>query len=644
MRFLCTYLACAVLLCACDPSLTRALRLSGENRPALDSVLTYFKESGDGQKYLAAKYLVANMPLHYTMVGAYDCYYDELDSLAEMDNLLLMSEDSLRKLSGTYAQDIRYAPVIENVSARYLIGDINLAFDQWRCGEWATHLNFDEFCEWLLPYTCSNFQPLMDWRNDFYPFAKSYIEQAHECDDFKNNPRAAICRVNNRLIEIAKKQTWLHSNHGFPVFRPATFANLPGAACDEYCEIATLIMRSKGIPVGIDFTNQWPDRYFGHYWCVYPNLRGKNVMFNPFSTNPDYPHFTYARFSKVFRRTYAYNKDYLKLCARNRSVPDMFSDPFFKDVTEEYEVTDNLVIPVYDSRKLDSRDVYIATFNNLEWKPMFWGRVVGGKARFRNMGRQVTYLVMGYVSGVLQPISDPFHVDVNGNISFYKAASDDTISFTIMRKYPMFNHVMVNQPYLHGGIVEASDTPDFKSCERVCEFPEWELTSCEAKVYQSKPYRYWRLNVGPGRRTDVADVFFYSSSDALHGDGGFSGCERILMSTDTEYSAIVDGDPLTYVSVTSGSQCIFDAGTPVTLGQISCIRRGDGNAIVPGDRYRINWWQDNRWNECAEMTADGISLKIDGVPSDALYLIEGLSRGVQNRIFTYDDNHGIDWR
>lgn len=106
-------------------------------------------------------------------------------------------------------------------------------------------------------------------------------------------------------------------------------------------------MRSKGIPVGIDFTPQWPDRLYGHYWCVFPNLRGKTSMFNPFASNPDYPHYSHAEFAKVYRRTYSPNDEYMGLIRKYKgNVPPVCPDVFFKDVTGEYMETADIKVPL----------------------------------------------------------------------------------------------------------------------------------------------------------------------------------------------------------------------------------------------------------------------------------------------------------
>ena len=395
-------LCLALTLSGCTDDLQAALECAGENRAELEEVLAHYRECGDAEKLSAAEFLIANMPGHKSMYGCYTEYYNEVDSLFSAGLSAGDAYRLIREVSDSYGEKIGYGYDSRMITSEYLIKDIDTAFMQWKKGKWATHLDFDEFCEWLLPYTCSSSQPLDNWRADLEPFAKGYIDELYVCDDYAANPRAAICRVNNILIGMIEKQKWMHSSYGHPISRPETFAKLPGATCEEYAEVAVRVMRSKGIPVGIDFTPQWPDRLYGHYWCVFPNLRGKTTMFNPFSTNPDYPHYSHAEFAKVYRRTYAPNKEYLRLIRKYKgNIPAISSDVFFKDVTDEYmrtaDIKVNLLNGIHPSRK----DAYIAVFDNNEWRPVSWGKIRMGKACFTGMGRRITYVVLGYVNDEL---------------------------------------------------------------------------------------------------------------------------------------------------------------------------------------------------------------------------------------------------
>ena len=81
MRIISKYIIFVLLLlcAACDRNLDRALQQAGENRGEMEKVLAHFKDDPDPLKYRAAKFLIENMPYHYTYEGkaieAYDSIY-----------------------------------------------------------------------------------------------------------------------------------------------------------------------------------------------------------------------------------------------------------------------------------------------------------------------------------------------------------------------------------------------------------------------------------------------------------------------------------------------------------------------------------------------------------------------------------------
>lgn len=628
LKCLIVFAVLAVCSCSYD-QVDVALRLAGDNRSELERVLRYFEKTRDKEKIAASRFLIGNMPGHKSMRGAYEEYWDEADRTLSASDGSLSILDSLEALKEKYDGRIYYDFDLNYISADYLIHDIETAFDQWRNGEWARHLTFDEFCEWLLPYTCSDNQPLINWRESLSGSARSYIDHLNECDEYIGNPRAAIMRVNNKLIPMIKKQKWIHSGHGYPIYDPSVFVKLPGASCNEYMTNGMLVMRSKGIPVGMDYTPQFADRLYGHYWNVYPNLRGRKTMFTSFGVNPGYPHFCNVVFAKVIRQIYSANEGYLKLLRRhNGDIPKMYDSPFFKDVTDEYQETSEVCVELMKSAKLSSRDVFICVFGNDDWKPISWGRAKFGKAKFLNMGRRAMYLVKGYVGGSLEPVSYPFFLDDFGHVEYVGLGKDPMrTSFRLNRKYPMFQRVISAQKSLHGGIVLGSDDISFRKADTVCVFPEWSLTSGMVSTDQESPHRYWRFISNMRSVSDMAELYFYDDNSL-----------RVDMTADSDsLSYIIDGDPLTYYSADRDDPSgVLDAGKPVMLGHISYIRRGDGNAIIPGDLYRVSWWNGKGWTVHCEVEAKDIELQIEDIPADKLCYIEGLSRGVQNRIFTYD--------
>lgn len=621
-------LSAAVLmfvLVSCVDEIEAALDFAGDNRAQLEAVLEHYRNEGDEDKLRAAEFLIVNMPGHKCMVGAYEEYYDAVDSLFASGVSREKGYAMLPEVSERFDGRISYAFDSREITADYLIGEIDRAFVQWREGEWAGHLDFEQFCEWLLPYTCGQTHPLDNWRESLESVAASYITELKACVDYRKDPRAAICCVNDALKAMIGKQKMSHDENYFRIYRPSTFANLPSATCLDYCKSAIRVMKSKGIPVGLDFTPQWPNRLYGHYWCVFPNIRGGVSVFNPYGSNPDYPHNPHGKYAKIFRRTYAPNREYLDLLQESDvQMPGIVSDVFFKDVTGEYVETVDLKVKLLDSVGFRSKDVYIAVFNCFEWVPVYWGKARFGKAEFKDMGRNVVYMVMGYEGGRFVPLSDPFYVGLDSEVEFLEPDKNMTSDIRLERKYPMFPYVFKIHKNIRGGFVQAANSPDFKDAETVSVLPQWSLTSGRERVSQKEAYRYWRFSTDEGKVSDMAEMYFRDISGSWI--------------RPANESSLTDGDPLTNHRA-KGLQMngYADMGKPVFVDEVLYIRRGDGNPILPGDEYEVYYWDDSRWNLHSHVVADDIFIDVKGLPSGALYYIKGLSRGVQTRIFTWDE-------
>lgn len=146
-----------------DILLEEALILAKENRKELLKVIRHYQN--DSLKLEAAKFLIRNMPGHYSYADTTEVsqYYDAVDSLLKSmeDYDMETIQDSLVSLNKHFQQlDTRTVQDIEIISAHFLIQNIDSAFVQWKKWPWAQHLSFDQFCEYILPYKTEELQPL----------------------------------------------------------------------------------------------------------------------------------------------------------------------------------------------------------------------------------------------------------------------------------------------------------------------------------------------------------------------------------------------------------------------------------------------------------------------------------------------------
>ena len=150
-------------LLSCDRIPEQALQQAGENRVEMEKVLAHFKDDPDPLKYRAAKFLIENMPYHYTYEGdaveAYDSAYLQMadEPLPDRNQFFKERTDSIR------FTDKRFAIDIQSVKADYLIRAIDDACDTWRSSSWQDDYDEDLFFNYVLPYRILN-EPLSDWR------------------------------------------------------------------------------------------------------------------------------------------------------------------------------------------------------------------------------------------------------------------------------------------------------------------------------------------------------------------------------------------------------------------------------------------------------------------------------------------------
>ncbi len=115
---------------------------------------------GDTLKYKAAVFLIENMPGHFSYAGnEIEEYYrigekilqSSLTPVQQRDSLLIISQEQFLRLEQNTISDI------EVVTSESLIKNIETAFEFWETKPWAQHLSFKQFCEFLLPYKCVEF-------------------------------------------------------------------------------------------------------------------------------------------------------------------------------------------------------------------------------------------------------------------------------------------------------------------------------------------------------------------------------------------------------------------------------------------------------------------------------------------------------
>ena len=188
---------CTLLLIACsygcDSELDEALLRAGDNRGEMEKVLEHFKNDPDGLKYDAARFLIINMPYHYTYTGAcmdsLDSAYREMAAAPTQKRVEVFN--NLKK----NIDDSKAEPIVDinSVSAAYLINAVDDACYVWNHSGWSKDYDKSIFFDYVLPYRLLN-EPLSDTITDRYRYLR-YI-----------GPNGSYCNINELVFYDEKGQ------------------------------------------------------------------------------------------------------------------------------------------------------------------------------------------------------------------------------------------------------------------------------------------------------------------------------------------------------------------------------------------------------------------------------------------------------
>ncbi|MDR0559181.1 MAG: hypothetical protein LBG92_03365 [Prevotellaceae bacterium] len=633
--------------------LEQALIFAGDNRLELEKVLErYSAKPEDSLKYKAAVFLIENMPGHfsYQNQAVMEAYYDAMDSVN------MYSDCNVTEISSRYkAVFDRYTgaqPAVSDlkiISADYLTDNIDRAFDLWQNGNWATHLCFEEFCEYLLPCKVAELQSLDNWReylsDTIYGDLRYMPFSAHS----SHSAYWACHAVHQKLMEKYSPSKHVEMPVPHPVRRMRSLLRQTlKRDCDDNTVATVSVLRAKGIPAMIDFTPQWPNRKSGHSWYVIFDNTGKTEHFHGFNVFED-NHIDMPT-GKVFRRCYAINEELLELNLSGETIPPLFRNIHIKDVTGEYQRTDNVSVKI---DKPAGKHAWLSVFDNTDWRPVQWGKVSGDMATFMNMGRDVVYLPVNMTENGQTAAAPPFILTLRGEIKPVVADASQTQTLKLTRKYPAFRFSSWFAPEVIGAEIQAANRADFSDAVTLHTITLYGTLPGDVDIPQdtAQPqYRYWRYCSPSGSSCNLSELYFFQDGKDITAQGTVIG--TVEKSEETVKSVnnfgkrhVFDRNPLTFFESpeATGVWVGMDFGKPEHIDRIIYMPRSDGNYITFGDEYELKYWNRGQWRSLGRKTADGVYLTFYGCPAGALFLLHDCTCGVEDRIFTYENGTQVWW-
>ncbi|HEY8896265.1 MAG TPA: hypothetical protein VIM79_15665 [Niastella sp.] len=654
--FISISVALVLLFTACRSTpekVQSVLKLSGNRQPELEKVIAYFKKQDDKEKLEAAYFLIGNMKDNYSYEGEavtkYDIIMDQLDSL-HRNKINLPSTSPIVKKIWDSIVTVYGPPSVSkakkvydysSITADYLINHIEWAFKLRNNCPWLKKISFDNFCEFILPYRIGT-EKLENWEQELDAKYKTFKDTSTAKDRVQ---RAADF---NRIM-----YNWMGldgSMRSYPFDQSVSQMHKSRrGACKHLVYYETMAMRSLGLPVGVDYCPLWGDMNRGHHWNV---LLKENGKFHPFDAAGSalngiekYPY----RLSKVFRQTYASQDGEMP----GTEAPKYLLNRHCIDVTDEYIKTYNITVPVIYHLEPGKKFAVICTFTGKKWRGQDWGVIKDGKAYFKKMGANLVYIVMFYKNDEFIPATDAFILDKNGQLTYLKPSLASKQRMLLLRKYPSIPSNDTNMASMKGGCFQVARKKDFGDAITIATISKPSINIEELKISQSGRFRYVRYLNPYKQFVNVAEIEFYekaSSVDSLQKLAGKPiGYPEISAEIGYGYQKAFDSNLETFFSskLTKPMPDTCWAGLDLMQPKkIICIRylpRSDTNFILDGDCYELCYWDTDHWVSMGKKIAASQMVIYDNAPSNALYILHNLSRGKEERIFTYINGTQIWW-
>lgn len=627
-----------------EKQLDEVLKLSGHNRPQLEKVIEHYKRNkSDSLKLKAAQFLIINMPGHCSYIGkVIEEYYKEAKEIIFSEKRKDKKVIELNELLSEYPS-VSFEKVEDYsiITADYLIQNIDRAFEDWQQGCWAKGITFDEFCEYMLPYKCVEFQAFDGWRDILCPIANDTLTDFAYNDIWNKSPYHAAEAINIKLrdtviVDLRKPLK------GHFLYKVPFWCNIPSNSCETRTNTALAIMRSKGFPVSYDFILQWPTNSNSHSWLSVLIDHKRRVV----CEGGHEPFLAALRpgecKGKVYRRTYSPNPDLVRLTREVEDYPTIFRDIFMQDVTDEYATTIDPTFSILSEKKKSKETyAYLTVFDNRKWVPICFSRINKGKdVTFRKVEKGAIYMPAYYIDGEVCPFNFPALLNKQGQLEYLIPNKEQTQSITVKRKYPLMRRAFIAAKRLKYGMFQAANNADFEDAVTLHTFKEYSISG-NICIQDTNKYRYWRYICPKPYRCNIAELMFFDKNNKKL-TGRIIGSEERSKNPHYSRSAAFDLDPLTFfASKTLRDGWVgLDFGKPESVGKIGYMTRNDDNNVRIGDTYELFYW-DMDWISLGKQKAEDFSLVFHHVPQNALLLLKDLTRGTDERIFLYREDKQI---
>jgi len=622
----------------------QALYFSGNNQHELEKVLNHY--SDDSLKYLAAEYLIKSMP-YYSFQEVIPGFEMVFDSLA----LVPTGNDALRKsiyinlldsVSGKgkkWPDETKYD--IQEVSADFLIENIDLAFEAWHQIPDNKRANFDAFCHYILPYR--------NWDEPLEKGTRRYLNHKYQWVKDELHKGVPVKKVIDSVLSGFHYRYVGEVRDFYPsALSVRQFDRSRLGLCQDAVNYFTHVFRSVGIVCSNEYLPQWGTHHTnGHSW-LYFQYGDEDFALDAEGDGLDVREkFNGESIPKVYRRTYA-QVDPTSLFREGRDVTEFYRPVIDFELNisgQSIDTSLKYTVNVFHAMKK------WAPVAELEWREV--GPNQNSTLICHDLGVNTVYIAGRWDQGEVYPLSVPFLVNEEGDIHEFRPGKTLLDSVPLLRKYGLASPRNRAKSHwikvLEGATIQGALDSTFANADTLYKFENF--WSTHLRTFEAQPglYHYGKAALLSGRvykfvRFVPAQDGVYLAELAFYADGEKKLTGEIIsrnIEAGKKDSALFDGNPLTYAGGTD-----FYVGyafdRPEKISKISFQARNDDNHIRLGDEYELQYW-DRKWRGLGRQIATDTILYYNNVPENALMLLKNHTRGSEEIPFRINDMKEQEW-
>lgn len=347
---------------------------------------------------------------------------------------------------------------------------------------------------------------------------------------------------------------------------------------------------------------------------------------------------------KIYRETFAKQPSSLFFIKNEEEIPPLFDSPCYRDVTKDYYITTNVEVKPLVAAPANKKFAYLSVFDNKNWIPVAWSKNENDKFIFSDVSRGIVCLPSYYHQGGVIPAAYPVVLRKDGSVTVLKPNLSKRDTITLKRKYQDRMHSWLGYAML-GGKFQVSNDSTFKDAVDI-----YNITVKPEQYFQTvylttaDQYKYFRYLSPKGSYGEVSEIEVYEKDTNIKLSGKVIGNNKA--ESDRQHYKAFDGDILTRFKSqeADGTWVGLAFDTPKAIHRISYLPRNDGNCIDNKQLYELFYW-DNKWVSLGRQTGSNETYRLiyNNVPANALLLLRNLTKGTEERVFTYENGEQVWW-